>query len=404
MRDGDIWQEAIRSAVEQVGTPCYVVAAPIIQRNLRRLQSLFHGFRTRHLLSVKTQPIRPLLEIWNDAGLPVEVVSEFELSAAVEVGFDPSNIVVNGVGKAAWLSRYELPGLCVHLDSPHEATTLVDQARLCRWSVGVRLNLPPSIEFDPDEPHFGTQFGLTLPEATDVYALLRAKNVSLGGVHFHIGTDVRTHRLYEDAITWVRNQIGLLGWRLRYVDIGGGLPSEDRCCPGGFDLDAYRLAVVSLYELAGTEEVWLENGRFISSTAGVLVVRVIDLKHRGGVVYAICDGGRTNHALVSDWEQGHSVHVLPGRSGPTALTTVCGPSCMAFDRLGRFELPALQVGDLIVWSNAGAYHVPWETRFSAGRCAVVWLDEAFSARVARSREAPRDWWSEWNAVQPPLPK
>jgi diaminopimelate decarboxylase len=127
----------------------------------------------------------------------------------------------------------------------------------------------------------------------------------------------------------------------------------------------------------------------------VLAVRVDDVKRRDDSVYAICDGGRTNHALISEWEPAHTIEVVPQRSGPTTLTTVCGPSCMAFDRLGRFHLPPVEVGDLLVWRDAGAYHIPWETRFSRGRCPVVWCDEDWRLHVARDRETPQAWWSEW---------
>ena len=121
------------------------------------------------------------------------------------------------------------------------------------------------------------------------------------------------------------------------------------------------------------EEFWLENGRFVTSRAGVLVVTVVDRKEREGVRYLVCDGGRTNHALVSDWEE-HRVEVYPKREGAeTCMSTVCGPTCMAYDHLCRRELPSdVKVGDQLLWHNARAYHLPWETRFSHGLAPIVW--------------------------------
>jgi hypothetical protein len=61
---------------------------------------------------------------------------------------------------------------------------------------------------------------------------------------------------------------------------------------------------------------------------------------------------------------------------------------MTDDRLGRWMLPeTIDVGDVIAWLDAGAYHLPWETRFSHGLCAVVWLDEHEQPAIARAREA-----------------
>src|SRR5207237_1269198 len=83
--------------------------------------------------------------------------------------------------------------------------------------------------------------------------------------------------------------------------------------------------------------IWMENGRFITGRSAVLVVRVRDVKERPECRYLICDGGRTNHALVSDWEP-HPLFVIPERNGRPVLTTVAGPTCMALDRTIRMTV------------------------------------------------------------------
>jgi len=70
---------------------------------------------------------------------------------------------------------------------------------------------------------------------------------------------------------------------------------------------------------------------------------------------------------------------------------------MTDDTLGRIELPAdVAPGDVLAWLNAGAYHLPWETRFSQGLCAVAWYDEAEHLMLARARECPDQWIDPWN--------
>ena len=125
------------------------------------------------------------------------------------------------------------------------------------------------------------------------------------------------------------------------------------------------------------------------------VVTVVDRKEREGVRYLVCDGGRTNHALVSDWED-HRVEVYPKREGAgTCMSTVCGPTCMAYDQLCRRELPSdVKVGDQLVWHNAGAYHLPWETRFSCGVAPIVWYGGDDQVTVVRERERFASWWAE----------
>jgi len=44
--------------------------------------------------------------------------------------------------------------------------------------------------------------------------------------------------------------------------------------------------------------------------------------------------------------------------------------------------------------DAGAYHIPWEARFSHGHAAVLWHenDEITLVRPAQSFE---NWWGQW---------
>jgi diaminopimelate decarboxylase len=138
-------------------------------------------------------------------------------------------------------------------------------------------------------------------------------------------------------------------------------------------------------------EIWIENGRFVSEGATVLAVTVLDIKERREGRYLIADGGRTNHALAADGHV-HPLLLSPARGGAMRLTTICGPTCMTDDRLGRWLLPeSTAVGDVFAWLNAGAYHLPWETRFSHGLCAVVWFDAAERLTVARDRERVQEW-------------
>jgi diaminopimelate decarboxylase len=108
----------------------------------------------------------------------------------------------------------------------------------------------------------------------------------------------------------------------------------------------------------------------------------------------ICDGGRTTHALPSIWEH-HQIFSVPDRRAKDRLTVVCGPTCMAFDHMARRPMSANIVpGDHLVWMEAGAYHIPWETRFSHGLSTVLW-HEGDKIQVARDRESFDAWWGQW---------
>ncbi len=389
------WASSAVEAAARFGTPCYLFSWRSVLGALDALTSLELEVPVRHWLSMKTQPLRRVLREWRILGLGVEVVSEFELRAALEEGFSPDRILVNGVAKHQWLGDIPVAGLRVHFDSLEEIKQLASTCLRRHWRVGIRFALKE--QFDPDEPKFGTQFGMSYAEARSAITELREIGVEPESAHFHLRSNVRDSAVYGLALQDLSIACQQVDLRPRFLDCGGGLPcpgeSVERDLTPPFEIANFAdILLQAAKTFDSVQEIWLENGRFITSRAGALILRVTDVKERPECRYVICDGGRTNHALVSDWER-HGILTVPTRPGALRLTTVCGPTCMAYDRLVRLELPCdLCVGDLVIWKNAGAYHIPWETRFSHGHAPVVWIDQDGKLSTARERQTFESWW------------
>ena len=393
------WGHIVDTALRVEKTPVFVFSRPHVEQAVRELDQAsktVEGLPIRHWLSFKTQPLPELVHSWCQSDRGVEVVSEYELLAVRAEGLDVDRILVNGVAKHSWLEGRSQPGLRIHFDSLREVKSLSDRASKEKWRVGLRVHV--SQEHDPDEPKFGGQFGLTGEECGQAYEHLRRVGVDVESLHFHLRSNVESPAAYGEAIREIHALCVRIKMRPRYLDCGGGIPvpGERTLENREREFDLTRFFEVIQGECQGLnflEEIWLENGRYVTSRAGVLVLTVLDRKDRKEGRYLICDGGRTNHALVSDWGV-NSVTVHPHRNGKVVgLTTICGPTCMVYDRLCRLGLPEdVEVGDRIVWHNAGAYHLPWETRFSHGLAPVVWYEAGGHARVVRYRENFAHWW------------
>jgi diaminopimelate decarboxylase len=393
--DRQIWERLAASAADSFGTPCYVARWNPVVQALTALDRLARPRITVHSwLSFKTHPLVPLLERWVAAGRGVEVVSECEFLTAQRVGISIDRLLVNGVAKHAWLSRHASAHLRVHFDSPAEMAALLPAAIAGRWRVGIRCHAPD--ECDARDPRFGGQFGMTTTEALTALRVLVDAGVDVEGLHFHLGQTRRCDDALQRAVQHVAEVCAAAAFHPRYVDLGGGLPSAAHAGEALVDLE--RAVDLATRLLPSIEEVWLENGRFITESSTALVVRVLDVKERNDSRYLICDGGRTNQALAAD-HGAHRLLVIPARDGPAVLTTICGPTCMTDDVLARVPMPDdITVGDVIAWMDAGAYHLPWETRFSHGLCAVAWCDETETLRLAREREGPAQWAERWTTV------
>ncbi len=409
----EFWKRLVREALSlSPSTPFYIFTAfPIAERITELDTALTNaGFQSaianrnskiafRHWLSCKTQPVAPLLRWWRDQGRGIEVVSEFELRAALAEGYPPESILVNGPAKHHWLPQFELRELSVNFDSLAELAKLLPLAKKLNWRCGVRILTTE--EFDPENPQLPTQFGFTPDEAMIAIKKMQRAKIRLETIHFHLRTNVSSVAIYERAIAEVAEVCRAGKFAPLYLDIGGGMPVRhvlsrgNKVYDGEFGLRSFaKMLRRSAKLFPGLRELWLENGRWMTTGSGALVVKILDVKERRGLRQIICDGGRTMNALMSVWEQ-HRLLTLPERSGAETLTVIHGPTCMAFDQLTRMPLPrSLKAGDHLIWLDAGAYHIPWETRFSHGHAAVLWHDEK-GMRLVRERQSFEDFWGIW---------
>jgi diaminopimelate decarboxylase len=391
------WRERVSRAVTAVGTPCYVAAWPPVAAALERLAAATRStVPVRSWLSFKTNPLPALASAWLRSGRGVEVVSEAELATLIRSGCRTEQLLVNGVAKHAWLTRWAVPRLRVHFDSVLELERLLPQALAHEWRVGVRCHVPD--ERDARDPRFGGQFGMSRDEAVASLRRLRRCGADVQSIHFHLGQSRQDGGAFQRAVAFVAAVCAEADVEVPVVDYGGGLPSpsDSGCDESLADLGAAIRSAPDLFP--ALREVWLENGRYMTEGAMALAVSVVDVKERPEGRYAICDGGRTNQALAAD-HGAHPVLTVPERDGRERLTTICGPTCMTDDRLGRWTMRGLEIGDLVVWRDAGAYHLPWETRFSQPLCAVVWFDRDESLVIARERESADTWAERWSVSE-----
>lgn len=391
----DFWRKRVAAAVDAAGTPALVFAKEPLAEQARRLGAAFEGLPVRHWWSFKTLPLRPAVAAWRGWGNGVEVVSEFELRTVLGMGVPPGEILVNGPAKHTWMADAGVPGLRVNFDSLTEIRALAGQAVGQGWKVGLRVNTRSEENFE--FPGVRTQFGLLAHEVVPALKTLRRVGIEPEVLHFHLRTNVAEARCYRDAALEAMEMANAAGWNPSVLDWGGGFPPERVATRKGSPLDA-GFSLASLREALVTvrarhrslRELWMENGRWVTAPAGVLVVRVLDTKEGRGLRTLIGDGGRTLQAMVATWER-HGLFSMARRRGERVKTLVCGPTCMAFDNLGVHALPAsVGPGDLLVWMDAGAYQMSWETRFSHGLGAVVWT-EGERVEVVREREGFGAW-------------
>ncbi len=396
------WLEISKRA-SRFETPFYLLWQEPFETALRKLSQSVGAataISVQQWYSFKTLPVPRMAEVARSMGLGIEVVSEFELETALTLGFPHDCILVNGVAKHAWLVQ-KIDFLNVIFDSMTEVTQLGPRAHQLAWKIGLRVAV--SNQRDADDPSYPAQFGLAVEDLGRADAVLRALGLTVDILHFHLRSNVSSTADYSLAISEIAAAVHKYNLSPKIVDIGGGLPDEtignDSAAAPKIELSEYATTIsYCCSRFPEAKSIWLENGRYLLGPAGVLVVTVRDTKVIQGTRFLICDGGRTNHALESDWAP-HNVLLMNATTDRqnTEPTVICGPTCMAYDWIfrGHFSSDA-KIGDRLVYLNAGAYHIPWETRFSHGLARVVFTRDGLHFEELRAPETKEQWLSHWS--------
>ena len=403
--DLDEWTATLERASRTYATPFYLLRQSVYVRRLERLRTQLaaqlRGYGLKQWYSYKTLPIPHFAFIANKiCAVGIEITSDFELQAVLAAGISAQDILVNGPCKHLWLPR-DLRRLNVAFDSLHETQELASASVALDWTVGLRLFL--STQRDPDDERYPAQFGMTAEQFRLAFEILTKCGKRPTFVHFHLRANVALDTL-KSAASEAAEIINSLDDPscIRVVNFGGGLPEPNVWINGRepaseISFSDYGKTVAFCRALfPKADEVWLENGRSLVGPAGALVLTVGDIKQIEDYNVLICDGGRTNHALESDWGS-HIVRALDvGTHEPMTPTIVCGPSCMPYDWIYRGELPRVtKRGTKIAYFNAGAYHIPWETRFSRGLSPVILEDLSGTLSCIRQRESIESWVGSW---------
>ena len=159
--------------IQEFGSPLFVVSEDQIRRNVRRFQRAFQEGWPDGLVKVlpaaKANWISAVQRILADEGCGCDIYSPGELSVALDAGFDPQLISVNGVPKdEAHIYRSVREGVRITIDSLEEVDMIARAAQESSRTATVRLRLKPTISGFIDRTDFNAS-GLV---PTDIAALV----------------------------------------------------------------------------------------------------------------------------------------------------------------------------------------------------------------------------------------
>jgi diaminopimelate decarboxylase len=369
-RDGVLSAEAVDlvTLAEAVGTPFYCYASATLERHYRVFAGAFADVDALVCYALKANSNQAVIATLAQLGAGADVVSEGELLRARAAGVPPEKIMFSGVGKTARELALAVDHriLCVNVESEAELELLAGIAagKGRRVDISIRVNpdIDPKTHAKIATGKAENKFGIPISRAREVYArAAKLDGVRVVGVDMHIGSQIIELDPFGDAFALLADFVAVLradGHTVTHLDLGGGLGipyREDNEPPP--DPDAYAAVVKRATRGLGCRLIF-EPGRLIVGNAGILVTRVLYVKHGDAKTFVVVDAGMNDLVRPTLYDAHHDIRPVrePAVGSPRIIADIVGPVCESGDFLALDRsLVAPRPGELLAIMSAGAY-------------------------------------------------
>lgn len=386
---------------EAAGTPTYIYSSRALADAYRHFADAFTGQDVGICYAVKANSNLAVIRTLAELGAGADVVSAGEMQKALRAGVPPGRIVFSGVGKTrdelAMALEAGIKSINVESRAELDALSEVAQTRGVDAEIAIRVN--PDVDAMTHEKittgRKEDKFGIEIDNVLEVYdyaASLPALRAT--GIAVHIGSQLLDLDPCRQAFKRVALLVHALrdsGHDIHFADLGGGLgiTYDDETVP---PLADYAALVRDIIGPLGCS-VTLEPGRAIAGNAGVLLTRVIYVKHSATRAYAIVDAAMNDMLRPALYDAYH--RIVPVKQAESAAATVpydvVGPVCETGDSFAvQRALPPLKEGDLVAFLSAGAYGYVMASRYNTRPMPAEILSHDGNFAVVRARETIED--------------
>ncbi|MDP4291013.1 MAG: diaminopimelate decarboxylase [Bacteroidota bacterium] len=351
-------------------TPFYFYDIDLLRKTLSAAQAeaAKYGFIVHYALKANANE-RILSEV-HSYGFGADCVSGNEVLTAVASGFNPSSVVLAGVGKSDDEIRIALEKdiFCFNCESLQELQVINEIALSMGKTARVALRINPNV--DAHTHHYITtginisKFGIAEGDLAEVMAeIKKLPAVTFVGLHFHVGSQITDLNVFSKlckAINHIQaTYFSGNGFTPQFINVGGGLgvdyedPFSNPIPPFAQYFDIFHRSL----EVRPGQAVHFELGRSLVANSGALISKVLYTKKSSDRNFLILDAGMTELIRPALYQAHHQIqNVSRTMSASDQKYDVVGPICESSDCFGTdIPLPLSQRGDLVAIHSAGAY-------------------------------------------------
>lgn len=385
------------SLAQEVGTPFYCYSSATLERHFTVFRDQFADLSPKICYAVKANSNVAVLRTMARLGAGADVVSEGEIRLALAAGIAPENIVFSGIGKTAQEMEFALGKniFQFNIESEPELELLNEVAvRMGKKApIAIRVNpdVDPGTHAKISTGQKESKFGIAMSRALPVYVrAMQMEGIAVQSVSVHIGSQLTRLDPFAEAFARVRGfveQLRAAGVTITTLDLGGGLGipygKEEPPQP-----EAYSQIVRREVGGLGCKLVF-EPGRVLVGNAGVLVSRVLYVKHSENRTFVVVDAAMNDLIRPTLYSAHHEImHVVsPSLETKAELVDVVGPVCETGDIFAEQRLMQLpKAGDLVVFRSVGAYGAVMASTYNARPLVPEVMVKGSKHAIIRARQ------------------
>ncbi len=369
-RDGVLHAEAVGldTLAAAVGTPFYCYSTATLTRHYKVFAGAFADVPALVCYAMKANSNQAVIATLAKLGAGADVVSEGELMRARLAGVPADKIMFSGIGKTVRELALAVDEniLCINVESEPELELLSSIASSKGRAVKISVRVNPDIDAKTHHKiatgKAENKFGIPISRARDVYKrAAKLPGIAVTGVDMHIGSQITDLDPFDNAFSLLADFVRMLrgdGHTISHVDLGGGLgiPYLDDNEPPPHP-DAYAKMVKRATRDLDCRLIF-EPGRLIVGNAGILVTRVLFVKHGEAKNFVVVDAAMNDLIRPTLYDAHHEIRPVaePASSMRRIRADVVGPVCESGDFLAlNRDLAEPAPGALLAVMSAGAY-------------------------------------------------
>ncbi|XP_004235480.2 ornithine decarboxylase-like [Solanum lycopersicum] len=349
----------------EAGQPFYILDLVTIEKVMDKWNHSFPNVKPFYAVKCNNEPA--LLTKLANLDANFDCASLLEIDTVLNLGISPNQIIFANPCKAVSHIKHAA-AVGVNLTT-FDSKLEVDKIK--KWHPQCHLLLRIKAPSDSGSLRpLGKKFG-TLPEEIEplLHYACNVSGLKVVGVTFHVGSIAQDPTIYRKAIAHAKSVFDVaddLGIpKMQILNIGGGF----RSTPLFEEIATVVNEAVQDYLPDLSLTIIAEPGRFFAETAFTLVTHVIGKRVRGEKIeYWIDEGiyGSFRPTLYNSCFVG--IKPISMKSECCKIresSTIYGPSCDSLDAVAiDIQFPELELDDLIVFYNMGAYSNCAGTKFN----------------------------------------